>query len=79
MSFASTFGKTLGNTGAYIKHGAIASGIGSINFVAQTREAAVEQFRAKDAELAVKRDELRAQRTAALVVPATRRQRKIAA
>ncbi len=79
MSFASTLGKSLGNTGAYAKHAVIASGIGSVNFVAAAREATVEQYRIKDAELATRRDELRAARTAALPVPAVRRQRKIAA
>ena len=79
MAFANTLGKTLGNTGAYAKHAVIASGIGSVNFVAAAREAAVEQYRAKDAELAARRDELRAQRSVPLAVPAVRRQRKIAA
>ena len=79
MSFATSFGKTLGNTGAYIKHGVVSTGIGSVNFVRETREATVEQYRTKDAELQTRRDELRAQRAVALAVPATRRQRKIAA
>jgi hypothetical protein len=78
MSFANTLGKTLGNTGAYAKHAVIASGIGSVNFVAAAREATVEQYRIKDSELAARRDELRSARTAALPVPA-RQRRKIAA
>lgn len=78
MSIATSFGKTLGNTGAYAKHAVIASGIGSVNFIAAAREATVEQYRAKDAELQAKRDELRAARTVALAVPAVRRQRRVA-
>lgn len=87
MSFANTFGKSLGTAGAYAKHAVITSGIGSVNFVANTRDAAVAQYHSKDAELARKRDELRAQRATALPLPATtkaakapavRRQRKVA-
>lgn len=79
MAFADTLGKTLGNTGAYTKHAVIASGVGSLNFAVAVRESAVQQYRAKDAELAAKRDELRAARVTALPVPTVRRQRKIAA
>ena len=78
MSFASTLGKSLGNTGAYAKHAVIASGVGSVNFIVATREATVEQYRIKDAELAARRDELRSARVTALPVP-VRQRRKVAA
>lgn len=75
---SSSIGKFLGNAGAYTKHAVIATGIGSVTFVSNTREACIKQFHAKDTELEARRIELRANRVAALAAPKVVRQRKLA-
>lgn len=78
MTVASTFGKVLGNTGAYAKHAALASGLHSIEFVRATHEATATQYRIKDAVLAEKRAAVLTNRAAPVELPAIKRQRKVA-
>lgn len=82
MTIAKTLASATGNTAAYAKHGVIATGIGGAGFVAEYLAETKAAYLAKDAELAARRDEMRAiaaQRTTALTMPAVKRQRKLAA
>lgn len=82
MSIAKTLASATGTTAAYAKHGVIATGIGGAGFVAEYIAETKAAYIAKDTELAARREEMRAvaaQRTAALVMPQVKRQRKLAA
>lgn len=78
-SFGSFIGSAAGKTGAYAKHAVLAGASHAGAFGAHTVAAARESYAAKDAELAVRRAELNAARTArgALPTPARKSQRKL--
>ena len=79
MSIAKTLGSATGNSAAYTKHAVVATGIGGkgfvADFVAETKAAYVR----KDAELAARREEMRAIAASSGAVPVMKRQRKLAA
>lgn len=79
MSIAKTLGSATGNSAAYTKHAVVATGIGGKGFIAdyiaETRAAYIR----KDAELAARREEMRAIAASSGAVPKLTRQRKLAA
>ena len=81
MSIAKTLGSVTGSSAAYVKHGVLATGIGATGFVADYIAETKAGYAAKNAELLARRDEMRAiaaARTEAVVIPAVKRQRKLA-
>lgn len=79
MAIAKTLASATGNTAAYVKHGVIATGIGGKGFVAEYIAETKAAYIAKDAELAARREEMRAIAAASDAVPVMKRQRKLAA
>ena len=80
MSIAKTLATATGTTAAYAKHGVVATGIGAGGFVAEYLAETKAAYIAKDAELAARRDEMRAvaaTRTTALPAPKVTRARKL--
>lgn len=79
MSIAKTLGSATGTSAAYVKHGVVATGIGSKGFVAEYIAETKAAYIAKDAELLARREEMRAIAAASGAVPVMKRQRKLAA
>ena len=80
MSISNTIGSTLGNTAAYGKHAVIRTVTGSGGFVADTYSAAVLAYEVKDAQLAERREAIKAARLAGaaqLVAPKVIRLRNL--
>lgn len=59
MSIANSVGSFIGNSAAYTKHGVLTTGIGGVGFVREVAQSAALAYATKDAELAVRRDEMR--------------------
>jgi hypothetical protein len=78
MTIASIIGKSTANAAAYTVHGIKATGVGSVHFVADVRDAFSEQYAAKSAELTARREQLALERGAIAMPAAPRRQRKLA-
>jgi len=78
MTIASIIGKSTANAAAYTVHGIKATGVGSVNFVADVRAAYTEQYSVKSAELTARREQLALERGAIAMPAAPRRQRKLA-
>lgn len=79
MSIAKTLGSATGNSAAYTKHAVVATGIGGKGFIAEYIAETKAAYLAKDAELAARREEMRAIATSSGAVPKLTRQRKLAA
>lgn len=79
MSIAKTLGGATGTSIAYTKHGVVATGIGGKGFVADFVAETKAAYLAKDAELAARREEMRALAANSGAVPKLTRQRKLAA
>lgn len=79
MSIAKTLGSATGTSAAYAKHGVIATGIGGKGFIADYIAETKAAYLAKDAELAARREEMRAIAASSGAVPKLTRQRKLAA
>lgn len=79
MSIAKTLGSATGNSAAYTKHAVIATGIGGKSFVADFVAETKAAYIRKDAELAARREEMRAIAASSGAVPVLTRQRKLAA
>lgn len=79
MSIAKTLGSATGNSAAYTKHAVVATGIGGKGFIAEYIAETKAAYLAKDAELAARREEMRAIAAASGAVPVMKRQRKLAA
>lgn len=79
MSIAKTLGSATGNSAAYTKHAVVATGIGGKGFVAEYIAETKAAYLAKDAELAARREEMRAIAASSGAVPKLTRQRKLAA
>ena len=79
MSIAKTLGSATGTSAAYAKHGVVATGIGGKGFVADFVAETKAAYLAKDAELAARREEMRALAVSSGAVPVMKRQRKLAA
>lgn len=77
MTIATSLGTAIANTAAYTKHAVVASGVAGNKFVRDTAAATREQYAIKDAELAAKREALRAN-AALIAAPKSTRQRKLA-
>ena len=74
MSIAKTLGSATGTSAAYAKHGVVATGIGGKSFVADFVAEAKAAYIAKDAELAARREEMRAIAATSGAVPKLTRQ-----
>lgn len=79
MSIAKTLGSATGNSAAYTKHAVVATGIGGKGFIAEYIAETKAAYLAKDAELAARREEMRAIAASSGAVPKLTRQRKLAA
>ena len=79
MSIAKTLGGATGTSIAYTKHSVLATGIGGKGFVADFVAETKAAYIAKDAELAARREEMRALAANSGAVPKLTRQRKLAA
>ena len=79
MSIANFVGSTIGNSAAYAKHAVVATGIGGKGFIAEYIAETKAAYIAKDAELAARREEMRALAATSGAVPKLTRQRKLAA
>ena len=79
MSVAKTLASATGTSAAYAKHGVIATGIGGKGFVADFVAETKAAYIRKDAELAARREEMRALAANSGAVPKLTRQRKLAA
>ena len=79
MSIAKTLGNAAGSSAAYAKHGVVATGIGGKGFVADFVAETKAAYIRKDAELAARREEMRAIAASSGAVPKLTRQRKLAA
>lgn len=79
MSIAKTLGSSVGSAAAYSKHAVLATGLHGGTFIGDFVAEVAVGYAAKDAELAVRRDELRAAREArAVAIPVAKRARKLA-
>ncbi len=79
MSIAKSLGSVTGSSVAYAKHGVVATGIGGKGFVADFVAETKAAYARKDAELAARREEMRAIAASSGAVPKLTRQRKLAA
>ena len=79
MSIAKTLGNATGSSAAYAKHGVVATGIGGKGFIADYIAETKAAYIRKDAELAERREEMRAIAASSGAVPKLTRQRKLAA
>ena len=79
MSIAKTLGNATGSSAAYAKHGVVATGIGGKGFIADYIAETKAAYARKDAELAARREEMRAIAASSGAVPVMKRQRKLAA
>ena len=79
MSIAKTLGGATGTSIAYTKHSVLATGIGGKGFIAEYLAESKAAYLAKDAELATRREEMRAIAATSGAVPVMKRQRKLAA
>ena len=79
MSIAKTLGNATGSSAAYAKHGVVATGIGGKGFIADYIAETKATYARKDAELAARREEMRAIAASSGAVPKLTRQRKLAA
>ena len=79
MSIAKTLGGATGTSIAYTKHSVLATGIGGKGFVADFVAETKAAYIRKDAELAARREEMRAIAASSGAVPKLTRQRKLAA
>ncbi len=79
MSIAKTLGNATGSSAAYAKHGVVATGIGGKGFIADYIAETKAAYARKDAELAARREEMRAIAASSGAVPKLTRQRKLAA
>lgn len=80
MSFTTILANTTANTAAYAKHAALSTGLHATKFGREYSAGVSTQYAVKDAELAVRRDELRVARTAVAAIPSRKpRQTKLAA
>lgn len=77
MSIASTIGKSIGTSAAYAKHAAIATGVGSLQFVQDVRTHTADGYAIKDAELNARRLAAAKARGALPAPAAAKRQRKL--
>ena len=79
MSIAKTLASATGASAAYAKHGVLATGIGGKGFIGEYLAETKAAYVAKDAELAARREEMRAIAATSGAVPVMKRQRKLAA
>ncbi len=79
MSIAKSLGSATGSSAAYAKHATLATGIGGKGFIADFVAETKAAYLAKDAELAARREEMRAIAATSGAVPVMKRQRKLAA
>ena len=78
MSIAKTLGSATGTSVAYTKHAVVSTGIGGKGFIAEYLSETKAAYLAKDAELAARREEMRALAANSGAVPKLTRQRKLA-
>ena len=79
MSVAKTLASATGTSVAYAKHAVVSTGIGGKGFIAEYLSETKAAYIAKDAELAARREEMRAIAASSGAVPKLTRQRKLAA
>ena len=79
MTIAKTLASATGNSAAYAKHAVVATGIGGKGFIAEYIAETKAAYARKDAELAARREEMRAIAASSGAVPKLTRQRKLAA
>ena len=79
MSIAKTLASATGTSAAYAKHAVVSTGIGGKSFIADYIAVTKAAYLAKDAELAARREEMRAIAATSGAVPVMKRQRKLAA
>ena len=79
MSVAKTLASATGTSVAYAKHAVVSAGVGGKGFIAEYLSETKAAYIAKDAELAARREEMRAIAAISDAVPKLTRQHKLAA
>lgn len=78
MSFTTALANTTANTAAYAKHAALSTGLHATKFGREYSAGVSAQYAVKDRELAARRAELSAARTAVAAIPSRKpRQNKM--